>query len=169
MTYSIGMRAPKRGELATELAARLGDALDDETLYRDRHQPAARRPAAIPARLQTFAVAAVRSLVARRGATERVLGELLSEPKAHVWFERARAGWRPGAIVLDRRTRMLYDVGRVYINGDSVSVRGKDAALLRRLADERGLDARAVRGASHTARALLREWFAAGWLHTRSR
>ena len=98
MTYSIGMRAPQRGELAAELAARLADALDDETLYRDPRQAATRRPAAIPARLQTFAATAVRSLVAQRGAAERVLGELLSEPKPHVVFERPRGPWRPGAV-----------------------------------------------------------------------
>jgi 50S ribosomal protein L16 3-hydroxylase len=169
MTYSIGMRAPQRGELAAELTARLADALDDTTLYRDSRQPATRQPAVIPAGLQTFAAAAVRSLVAEAGATERVLGELLSEPKPHVWFEHSRGPWRPGAVELDRRTRMLYDAHHVYINGDSMHARGKDAALLRRLADERGLDARAVRGASHTARALLREWFDAGWLQRRSR
>ena len=62
---------------------------------------------------------------------------------------------------------MLYDARHVYINGESVRAGGKDAALLRRLADERGLDARAVRGAGRAARALLREWFAAGWLQRR--
>jgi 50S ribosomal protein L16 3-hydroxylase len=169
MTYSIGMRAPQRGELAAELAARLADSLDDATLYRDPRQPAMRRSAAIPASLQTFADAAVRSLVAHTGATKRVLGELLSEPKPHVWFERAPKPWRPGAVELDRRTRMLYDAHHVYINGDSVRASGKDAALLRRLADERGLDAGAVRGASRAARALLREWFDAGWLQRRGR
>jgi 50S ribosomal protein L16 3-hydroxylase len=167
MTYSIGMRAPRRGELAAELAARLADGLDDETLYRDARQAATRRPAAIPPRLQTFAAAAVRALIAQRGGAERVLGELLSEPKAHVVFERRRGISPSGAVTLDRRTRMLYDSHNVFINGDSVRVGGKDAALLRRLADERGLDARAVRGTSRTARALLREWFAAGWLQPR--
>ena len=168
MTYSIGMRAPQRGELAAELAARLADALDDETLYRDPRQRATPRPAAIPARLQTFAATAVRSLVARRGAAERVLGELLSEPKPNVVFERPRTAWRPGAVALDRRTRMLYDAHHVYINGESVRAGGTDTALLRQLADERGLDTRAVRGAGRPARALLREWFAAGWLERRS-
>ena len=42
---------------------------------------------------------------------------------------------------------MLYDARHVFVNGESVRVRGTDAALLRRLADARTLDARAVRGA----------------------
>jgi 50S ribosomal protein L16 3-hydroxylase len=167
MTYSIGMRAPQRGELAAEIAARLADSLADATLYRDPRQEAAKRPAAIPPDLQAFAAAALRKLVAGRGATERALGELLSEPKAHVWFERAAQPWRPAAIELDRRTRMLYDAHSVYINGESIPAGGKDAALLRRLANERGLDARSVRAASRAVRALLREWYDAGWLRIR--
>ncbi|MEO8466846.1 MAG: cupin domain-containing protein [Gammaproteobacteria bacterium] len=167
MTYSIGMRAPQRGELAAELAARLADALDDDSLYADPQQAATRKPAAIPPRLQSFAAGAVRSLIGRGGTAERMLGEVLSEPKPHIVFERARAPWRPGAVVLDRRTRMLYDAHHVYTNGESSSATGKDAALLRRLADERGLDARSVRTASQAARTLLREWFNAGWLQRR--
>ena len=62
---------------------------------------------------------------------------------------------------------MLYDAHHVFINGEVVRVRGADAALLRRLADERTLDARAVRGASRPCEALLAEWFAAGWLDSR--
>jgi len=55
----------------------------------------------------------------------------------------------------------------VFVNGESVPARGKDAALLRRLADERTLDESAVRAASSTIRRLLAEWFAAGWLQAR--
>ena len=61
---------------------------------------------------------------------------------------------------------MLYDRQHLFINGESVPARGKDAAVLRRLADDRALDARAVRGASRTVKSLLAEWFAAGWLRT---
>jgi 50S ribosomal protein L16 3-hydroxylase len=62
---------------------------------------------------------------------------------------------------------MMYDEHHVFINGDSYRATGKDARLMRRLADERGLDSRAVRRAGAAARALLGEWFGAGWLHAR--
>jgi len=42
------------------------------------------------------------------------------------------------------------------------------AALLRKLADERRLDANAVRRAGRAARSLLRDWFGAGWLRRAS-
>jgi 50S ribosomal protein L16 3-hydroxylase len=59
---------------------------------------------------------------------------------------------------------MLYDANHAFINGESVRVRGADARVLRRLADERALDSRAVRAASGAVKALLGDWFAAGWL-----
>ena len=164
MTCSIGMYAPRRGTVAAEIAQRLAETAVDPRLYRDVGQPATATPAAIPRRLAAFAADAVQRLVAQRGAVARALGQVLSEPKAHVWFRRNETRWRVGAVALDRRTRMLYDAEHVFINGEAVPARGRDGALLRKLADERALDARRVRGASKAARALLAEWFSAGWL-----
>jgi 50S ribosomal protein L16 3-hydroxylase len=164
MTCSIGLRAPKRGDLAAELAQRLGESYDDATLYRDAGQASTTSPAAIPTALARFAADAFQRLAARPAAVERALGEVLSEPKAHVWFTKRRATRRLGAVALDRRTRMLYDKQHVFINGEAVRVRGTHAAVLRRLADERALDARAVRAASPVVRELLTQWLAAGWL-----
>ena len=122
VTCSIGMRAPRRGDLAGELAQRLAETYDDAKLYRDPEQPATASPAAIPQSLARFAADALRRLAGRPEAVARALGEVLSEPKAHVWFEKRTTRWRPAAVVLDRRTRMLYDARRVYINGEAVRV-----------------------------------------------
>jgi 50S ribosomal protein L16 3-hydroxylase len=72
--------------------------------------------------------------------------------------------WQSRAVALDRRTRMLYDGRHVFINGEAVAARGRDAVLLRRLADARFLDATRVRRASRAVRELLASWIAAGWL-----
>jgi 50S ribosomal protein L16 3-hydroxylase len=167
MTCSIGMRAPQRGALAAELVQRMAESHDDAALYRDAGRRAATTPAAIPSALSQFAADAVRRLATRRGAVSRSLGEVLSEPKPRVWFEKRASRWRPGAVTLDRRTRMLYDARHVFINGEAVRVRGQDATLLRRLADARALDSRAVHAASKAVKLLLAEWFAAGWLLAR--
>ena len=45
---------------------------------------------------------------------------------------------------------------------------GADARLMRRLADQRALDDSDVARASGDARALLQDWFEAGWLHLES-
>ena len=167
MTCSIGMRAPQRGALAGELVQRMAEVYDDAELYRDAGQGATSTPAAIPPALGRFAGDAVRRLVSRPGGVARALGEVLSEPKPQVWFEKRTTPWRQRGVTLDRRTRMLYDARYVFVNGESVPVRGKDLALLRRLADQRALEGRAVRGASRGVRSLLAEWFAAGWVHER--
>lgn len=165
MTCSIGMRAPQRGELAAEIVQRLTEVSADPHLYRDAGQRATATPAAIPPQLAAFAADGARRLVAQRGTVARALGEVLSEPKAHVWFRKRAARGRLGAVVLDRQTRMLYDSQHVFINGEAVRVRGRDAALLHKLADDRALDVRNVLSASRTVRALLTEWHSAGWIN----
>ena len=69
----------------------------------------------------------------------------------------------PVAVVLDRKTRMLYDERHVFINGESFRAAGRDATLARRLADRRRLDARSVAGMSAEASQRLAEWLRAGW------
>jgi 50S ribosomal protein L16 3-hydroxylase len=167
MTYSIGFRAPRRGALAADLVRRLADDHDDELLYADAGGARTRHPAAIPAELQAFAAAAVNRLVAQPREIACALGEALTEPKAGVAFDEPETHWQPGTVVLDRRTRMLYDGHHLFINGDSYRAAGRDAHFMHRLADERCLDAHAVRAAGSAARSLLAEWFAAGWLHLR--
>lgn len=166
MTVSIGFRVPQRGELAAEVAQRLADEWDDEVLYRDPHQGATAEPARIPAALHAFARDGLRRMLADERALARALGEVLTEPKPHVWFESADTPWFPGAVVLDRRTRMAYDEHHIFINGEALMARGRDAQLMRRLADARRLGAEEVRRASADARNALAQWFAAGWLHS---
>jgi len=168
MTCSIGFRAPRRAELAVELAQRLAD-LDAEDSgadrpYADRRLAATRRPGRVPAALQAFAVDALLRFVTRPREIAAALGELLTEPKTGVSFPHRAARWSRGAVALDRRTRILYDDEHVFINGESYRASGDDARLMRRLADDRCLDAHAVRRASRAARLLLREWVVAGWL-----
>ncbi|WP_137919622.1 cupin domain-containing protein [Hydrogenophaga sp. 2FB] len=164
-TYSIGFRAPQRGGLAGELLQRMADELEDNTLYRDPQQPATANPAAMPAALEAFAVDALQRLLAERASLACALGEVMTEPKPRVWFDEAEADWVPGALRLDRRTRMMYDDRHVFINGESFRAGGADARLMRALADHRCLGQRQVVRASEGAQALLQDWFDAGWLH----
>jgi 50S ribosomal protein L16 3-hydroxylase len=173
MTYSIGFRAPGRSELAGELLQRLadfdGDAQDDasQRLYTDRAQPATETPAAVPAGLLEFAQQALQDAFKDPLALACVLGEYLTEPKASVWFDEPAAPWDPlhsGALHLDARSRMLYDSHHVFLNGESYRARGADAALMRRLADQRFLAPAELQRASASALALLADWHEAGWL-----
>ena len=96
---------------------------------------------------------------------ERTLGEWLSEPKPQVWFEGGAALVAGEGVRLDRRTRMLYDERHVFINGEAFRAAGRDAKLIRRLADDRRLGARQLASLSDGARELLDQWAEAGWLH----
>lgn len=165
MTCSIGFRAPQRGGLAGELLQRMADDIDDPVLYRDPQQGACAEPARMPADLLAFAHEAVQRALARPEALALALGEVMTEPKPNTWFDEPAQAWRPGALRLDRRTRMMYDERFVFINGEGLRAAGADARLMRRLADRRGLSARDLQRASADALALLGDWFEAGWLH----
>ncbi len=168
MTYSIGFRAPSRAELTQELMVRLAENAADEDgtpIYTDAGQPAIALPAAIPAGLQDFARAALSRALAQPQALERALGEYLTEPKANVWFEPGDPGLMLEGVRLDRRSRMMYDPKHIFINGESYLAGGRDATLMKRLADQRQLSARELARASDDALELLSSWCDAGWAH----
>ena len=168
MTASVGFRSPKPSELAGELLTRLAEGIDtgaDERLYRDPGQPATATPAALPPALHDFAAGALQAALREPQALARVLGEWLSEPKPQVWFEAATVpvGLK-GGVRLDRRTRMLYDARHLFINGEAFDIGGRDARLLRRLADQRHLSGDEVAMLSADARGAVADWAGAGWL-----
>ena len=168
MTYSIGFRAPARAELAQELLVRLSeDAAEDEQvqMYRDATQEAVAEPGAIPAELQAFAKEALERALSQPLALERALGEYLTEPKPNVWFEASDGGAMLEAVRLDRRTRMMYDAQHIFINGESYRAGGKDATLMRRLANQRYLSSKDIQRASDEALELLSIWCDDGWAH----
>jgi 50S ribosomal protein L16 3-hydroxylase len=167
MTYSIGFRAPARDELARELLLRMSDEPDEPeapVLYRDPKQEAVANPGEIPAAMAEFARKALERALAEPLALERALGEYLTDPKPNVWFEAGEEGVMLEALVLDRRTRMMYDARHVFINGESYLAAGRDAKLMRLLADQRALSARDLAKASDDALELLSSWHEAGWV-----
>jgi 50S ribosomal protein L16 3-hydroxylase len=171
ITCSIGFRSPTAGGLAAETLQRLAEAAQEGKgsgkLYADADQAATARPAQIPRALQRFGDAAIDAALRDRRRRRRALGEVLSEPKPGTWFTRVAAGAIVDGVVLDRRTRMLYDEDHVFINGDSFRAAGSDAKLMRRLADERCLVAAEVRRLGAAARGLLARWAEAGWCMNR--
>ena len=172
MTASIGFRAPRADELAQALLARLADGVDSRERaprYRDPRQPATASPGAIPAALQGFAQRALARALADPAAALRTLGEWLTEPKAQVWFDAGAGQNGEHGVQLDRRSRMAYDDHHIFINGESLRASGRDARLMRALADQGHLEAASVRGASSAARALIGEWLASGWLRATDR
>lgn len=169
MTYSIGFRSPDRSELGRELLLRMSDEPDEpETpvIYRDPKQEAVSNPALIPEGMYDFAREALKKAMAEPLALERALGEYLSDPKPNVWFEHGDENGMFESVVLDRRTRMMYDARHIFINGESYLAGGRDATLMRKLADTRALSRKDLATASDDALELLSSWFDAGWVRS---
>jgi 50S ribosomal protein L16 3-hydroxylase len=167
MTYSIGFRSPSQAELAQEILQRIAEQAVDElpvALYSDPKQAAVAAHAEVPSSMLEFAQASVQAALRDPKSVARALGEYLSEPKAQVWFD-GEPQKVTGGVRLDRRTRMLYDAHQVFINGESFNAAGRDAQLMRQLADARGLSAKEVLRLSDGARELLQDWCDAGWLY----
>ena len=174
MTCSVGFRAASRSEFAREVLQHCLDAAADadeeegappSPLYRDPGQPATDTPARIPDAMQAFAADAVNRLVGDPQALACSLGEWLSEPKPQVWFDEADPLASQCGVRLDDRTRMLWDEWHVFINGESFRAAGRDARLMRQLADQRRLSAPDRARLGPAAAGLLEEWGEAGWLH----
>lgn len=167
MTYSIGFRSPSKGEVAREVLQRMAEQAQDEagdTIYRDPKQDALTRSAEVPKAMVDFAAQAMQAALRDPQALPRALGEYLTEPKVNVWFVSGEA-LSTGGVRLDRRTRMLYDAKHIFINGESFRAGGRDAQLMRTLADQRYLLAADMARLSDDARHLASDWCEAGWLY----
>lgn len=165
MTCSIGFRAPGAGEAAQALLERLADRPIEAAgrRFRDPHETASEHPARLPPRLADFARDALSRALAEPAALATALGEWLSEPDPGAVFAARRAasaGWH-----VDRATRMLYDGRHLFVNGEAFVASGRDAVLLRRLADRRRLAPREQLALSDEARDVLAGWADAGWIH----
>jgi 50S ribosomal protein L16 3-hydroxylase len=175
-TYSIGFRAPAATELATAFLDHLRDQIDLPGRYADPDLKHAKEPARIGASMQRRYGELLDRVRWDRATVSRFLGCWLSEPKAHVFFDRpdeplraaefARAA-RAGGVRLDTRTRLLYDDKHVYVNGIAMRWPGVDRAALAALANRRELRARDIAGLARQTLALLHDWYRHGYLHTR--
>jgi 50S ribosomal protein L16 3-hydroxylase len=178
MTYSVGFRQPMRGELAAELLLRLSEDCPNllpEKAYRDKWQKPTENPGQIPQSIIDFGHEALNQILLAFHDKKRLLeylGEIITEPKSSVWFERneSTASFRKG-VKLNRKTKMLYALGKsaraqslIFINGESFHVSGTDAKLLHYLADYRTLSAGQYRRLSESAREQLSQWLIDGWL-----
>ena len=177
MTASIGFRAPTAAELLGALLPRMADELVEmaqenplgpwSRRHADAGQPPTRHSGRMPASLAGFARKQMLRLQREPGLLERALGSWCTEPKPQVWFEPGpdRPPAHGGGMRLDRRTRMAYDRLHLFINGEAYRCGGRDARVLRKLADARRLSAAQRAQLSTEAAETLEVWRLQGWLH----
>ncbi len=171
MTYSVGFRAAPAQDLAEQFLVFLQDRIALSGRYRDPDLALQKHPAEIGEAMIDQVADMLGRIRWDREVVRDFLGCHLTEPKAHVFFDRparpmnakrfAEALARRG-IRLDPRSQLLFAGNRFYINGDSAVVTRQDRAAFRQLADRRHLPATSLGTESI---ALLHDWYRYGYVH----
>ncbi|MBP8119748.1 MAG: cupin domain-containing protein [Burkholderiales bacterium] len=180
LTWSVGLRAPSSQDLGMALLDYLRDEIQLSGQYQDAGLAPTRSPGKIGRDMQTrfrHMLGGLAIAVTDPQNIHACLGRYLTEPKSHVFFDGPDAACSPAAfrknamragLVLNPKSRMLYDSENFYINGEAWPIEADSVGLLRRLADTRFLSA-ATLASCESARAfsILHEAHASGYIMTR--
>ena len=179
MTYSIGFRAPKNQELATEFLGFIQDKLNQEALviegiYQDSDLALQKHPAEISGNMISKVGKILQKIKWSDDDITAFLGTYLSDPKADVVFDGNKKisskvfkeKLMQLGISLDLKSQMLFANDCFYLNGESVKFTEKSAEILKILADHRHLKpAEFVIGTvDEKLLEQLRDWYLAGYL-----
>jgi 50S ribosomal protein L16 3-hydroxylase len=179
LTWSVGFRAPTQQELATAYLDYLRDHVSLTGTYRDPDLTATEHAGQMDSTLLNRFSAmldAVQVACGDRMLRSTFLGHYLTEPKSHVFFDAPEPALgsakfctaiRRLGVELDLKTRFLYQRDKFFINGTAFDVGKPDAALFRKLADLRMLDADEIARSSKTALGPLLRAYQNGYLHVR--
>jgi len=169
-TYSIGFRSPTAQELGTGFLGWLQERLDLQGLYADPDlQPQVHSAEIAPTMVDQIERMLASIRWSRRDVAEFV-GEYLTEPKAHIFFDPPEAPLTRKAFsravaahgyALDARTLLLFSEAGFHLNGEALAVPEELRPLLTGLADRRRLDAGTAVPA--TLIALLYDWYCDGF------
>lgn len=180
MTYSIGFRAPKHQELASEFLGFMQDRLHKDQLhlagmYQDAELQLQNHPAEISRDMVAKVNASLQKIQWSDEVVAEFLGTYLSDPKADVVFDAnkkmslrvfseklAKLG-----IALDLKSQMLFFDASFFMNGEVVTFTGESARLLKVLADKWKLTASDFAESKAQDDILLQQlydWYLAGYL-----
>lgn len=184
MTYSIGFRAPKNQELASEFLGFMQDKLNQDQIilpgiYQDADLTLQNHAAEISGAMVNKVSLDLQKIKWSDELVAEFLGTYLSDPKADVVFDAnkkisiksfsdklAKLG-----IALDLKSQMLFFCNTAlttfFVNGETVSFTGDSAELLKTLADKRHLLASDIANKVEQDQLLskqLYDWYLAGYL-----
>lgn len=170
MTYSVGFRTAPAQELAEGFLNFLQDKLCLKGRYADPGLKPAKHPGEITSAMVDQVAAMLEKIRWDKGLVRDFLGEHLTEPKPHVFFEPPAKPLSPARFVaaavkrglrLDARTQLLFAGKQFYLNGETVEgVEAADRGSLQILADARCLMQVQARLAEQ-----LYDWYCDGFLH----
>lgn len=177
MTYSIGFRAPSYQELGEAFLESMIDSIDLPGRYADPDLKLPRNRAEISNAMLSRVTAELNKMRFTQDDIALFLGEYLSEPKMHVYFDapdaeltKTRFGQlaKKAGVKLSRKTQMLHRNNYIFINGTSFEVDGPDLEILTILANDRALSGTLISSASSDVMEALHTWHKDGWLHLKS-
>jgi 50S ribosomal protein L16 3-hydroxylase len=175
MTYSIGFRSPSANELVGEFFTFMQERVCLDGLYRDPDLRFQRNSARVSADMIDQVSGMIRRAQWGRREVADFLGHYLSEPKPSVFFEPPEAPVsrrsferrlaRHG-LQLDRRSILLWQKGRFYLNGERQEIAREDRKAVRQFAHQRSLSPKAATALSAPTRATCYEWYLDGFAHS---
>lgn len=180
MTYSIGFRAPKNQELATEFLGFMQDRLNQDKLvldgiYQDADLTLQNHPAEISREMISKVSVNLQKIKWSDDVVAEFLGTYLSDPKADVVFDRHKKltmrvfseKLLKHGIALDLKSQMLFFDDNFFMNGEIAKFSGESASVLKALADKRHIVANDLSADKIQDAQLLQQlydWYIAGYL-----
>lgn len=181
MTYSIGFRAPKNQELATEFLGYMQDQLNQEHItisgmYQDADLALQEHAAEISHDMVNKVADILKKIQWSHQDIAGFLGTYLSEPKPDVVFDpnkkislnQFKKNLASQGIMLDLKSQMLFNGNTFYLNGEAVTFHGEAAIIMTILADARVISSDVLDSSVLDDDMLLKqwhEWYLAGFVH----
>ena len=181
MTYSIGFRAPKNQELATEFLGFLQDKFNQEQIvldgiYQDTGLTLQKHPAEISKKMINSVSKNLQKIKWTDEMVSEFIGAYLSEPKPDVVFEANKKMTLRAfseklstlGIALDLKSLMLFSDNCFFLNGEMINFTDTSATIMKILADNRSVIAEDLKTYQPIDSALLQQlydWYIAGYLH----
>jgi 50S ribosomal protein L16 3-hydroxylase len=148
LTWSIGFRAPSDNEFARSLLDARHQDLDLRGQYADPGMAAAKQPGEIPQRMLAHAASVAGRIRWSPAKLREYTGRMLTEPKAHVFFQPPARALLPAAferrarregLWLDPRSRLAFSGTIFFMNGEAAAVPPAARRAARALANRRRL------------------------------
>jgi 50S ribosomal protein L16 3-hydroxylase len=171
ITYSIGFRAPSGQELGARFLEFMQERIRLAGIYEDPELVRQARPAELGSSMIRKVFSMLRQIEWNETDVAHFLGCYLTEPKAHIVFERPARPLSTGAfsravvqrgVGLALTTQMLFRGNTIFINGQALRVDPRSVHMLAKLADQRELPRRTR--LDRVALQRLYEWYGAGYI-----
>lgn len=174
MTYSIGFRAPSYQELGEAFLHFMADTIDLPDRYADPELALSKHPAEIGSPMIEKIAEQLAKIKFTKNDIQIFLGEYLSEPKSTVFFQSPEKPLTPKkfaasaqklGLSLALKTQMLYQGKHIFVNGESFTANKADGVILKKLADQRRLQALDLSACSADVWEAFCIWYEDGWIN----